>query len=729
MFRARLQGKHLVFITVLMFVLTGLIITAVIRDGRVQAAHDLEQAAKNGAWDEYLRLLQEQEPNPAEKLYSSATEDAEGAPDWQRDTIYLFPTWTHGGDATGQEVHLDWAIAKLLLLQEHYPDSSWKSHALRDLATYYYALGDYTQAEKYAKAVDDVLLLARIALDRGDYQRALQITEQELQGEANPKMELLYAKGRALLGLGEWEEAKKLFTSLPAAAEAMLAPFLEDEQMIRDNVGHWEQIAQLNLERITTLQNSEGTGQIGGRVLLGGVPLAGVRVYLLDNTVPKNWSSSNEVMTMRQVVSNAEGTFQFKHVLPGKYVLGAAVQLAAVEGYTLQEQQEFTVESGQNVTQELRFVEVALLEEPIGRQEVDGEVEFRWQAVEDAAFYKLWVTSVVDQTGSVSTVLRPQVTANSIRINLTEELKKSPFYPSYGYGSEKLNPHLLFGQIYRGGEFAWYITAHDASGRKISASNGYGATVSEEELPLFKIKGEFSPADRLVWAQEYERAIAAYEASLKNNPQDSHALVMLARIHHFGIRRGEAKPAEAAGYYERLLNVDDTPEARKALAEVYAQLKRNQEAYELYQSLLGTPAADWQLHYELAKVEYQLGRPSAALTRLKQTVTMADGEYLRVYPVALSLLLGDVDSALWFAQQVDEGERYLSLLKAYEAAEYTSSPAVEQAIKTGEFVQAGELLTQKPHDLFLQTLLLYLEGNSAVELREQMLPSFSPGLL
>ena len=141
---------------------------------------------------------------------------------------------------------------------------------------------------------------------------------------------------------------------------------------------------------------------------------------------PKSWSSSSEIKTMRQVVSGADGTFRFAHVLPGSYALGAAVELAAIEGYTLQ-QQEFTLAGGRTVTQDLRFVEVAAPEKPLGGQEVDDEVEFRWQAVEGAAYYDLWVTAVVDQGAVVSTVLRPRITTNFIRIDLTEELKKSPF--------------------------------------------------------------------------------------------------------------------------------------------------------------------------------------------------------------------------------------------------------------------------------------------------------------
>ena len=728
MAKTYLKGKHLVLLALLLLLLTGITYAAARRNTHGQAAQKLQQAAQDGQWEEYLRLLQEQESDPAEKLYTSAKEDAAGAPDGLRDTIYLFPTWTYGGEITGQQVRLDLATAKLHLLQKHYPNSSWSSFATLDLANYYYALGDYEQAEKYAQAADNNLLLARIALDRGDYQRALQITGKSLSAEANPDLELLYAQGRALLGLRQWEKAADLFASLPVKAEKMFAGFAEDEQLVHDNAAYWEQIATHNLERIAGLQDSEGMGHISGRVLLGEKPLSGVRVYLVDNTVPKSWSSSSEIKTMRQVVSGADGTFRFAHVLPGSYALGAAVELAAIEGYTLQ-QQEFTLAGGRTVTQDLRFVEVAAPEKPLGGQEVDDEVEFRWQAVEGAAYYNLWVTAVVDQGAVVSTVLRPRITTNFIRIDLTEELKKSPFYPSYGYDGELLNPHLLFGQLYRGGEFAWYITAHDEAGHKINASNGYGAVVGEEALPLFKIKGELSPADRCVWAQEYEQAIASYEADLKDNPYDTHALVMLARIHHFGIRSGEAQPAKAAAYYERLLKVDDTPEARKALAEVYQQLGRCQEAYELYRSLLGTAAADWQLHYELAQVEYQLGQPHAALTRLKHTVSMADGRYVRSYPVVLALVLDDVDSALWFAQQVDEGERYLPLLREYNTVYESFSPAVEQAIKTGEYQQAAALLTQEPHDLFLRALLLYLEGKSPTDVREQLRPQLPAGLL
>ena len=77
---------------------------------------------------------------------------------------------------------------------------------------------------------------------------------------------------------------------------------------------------------------------------------------------------------------------------------------------------------------------------------------------------------------------------------------------------------------------------------------------------------------------------------------------------------------------------------------------------------------------------------------------MADGRYVRSYPVVLALVLDDVDSALWFAQQVDEGERYLPAKSMIQFRVF--SPAVEQAIKTGEYQQAAALLTQEPHDLF-----------------------------
>ena len=72
MAKTYLKGKHLVLLTLLLLLLTGLTYAAARRDTHGQAAQKLQQAAQDGQWEEYLRLLQEQESDPAEKLYTSA---------------------------------------------------------------------------------------------------------------------------------------------------------------------------------------------------------------------------------------------------------------------------------------------------------------------------------------------------------------------------------------------------------------------------------------------------------------------------------------------------------------------------------------------------------------------------------------------------------------------------------------------------------------------------------
>ncbi|MCR3921990.1 MAG: tetratricopeptide repeat protein [Firmicutes bacterium] len=735
MLTIRLKGKYIIMMSVLLLVLAGVIYAS---SSRVAAGQDLQQAEAAGDWERYVQILKEQYPNPedaAEKLYFSAEEDAGGAPDFQRNTIYIFPTWSHWGEPGAQEVQLEWAIEKLLLLREHFPESSWaQTTHLMKLAKNYYALGDYEWAEQYAKETNNVLLLARIYLDNGNYQAALQVTEASLTKQADSSLEIHYAKGRALMGLERWQEAKVLFTELAAKADVIFTQVAgEDKQAERTNVDHWEKIAQHQLERIKTLQHHQGKGQISGNVWLGNEKLAGVRIYLLDQTVYRGWSSSTEVAEMRQVVSAEDGSFHFANVLPGRYALGVAVPILDVEGYTLQEPQEFTLQGGQIIAQDVRFVGIASAQEPLGGKEIDGDAEFRWDAVEGAAYYDVSVTfSSRDKEknhGSYSTVLRPGVTENKLLIDVDEELHKARFYPSYGHSDGKLNPNSVFGMIFPGGEFAWYVTAYNSEGQKINTSNGYGAIVGEDELPIFRIKGEFTAADRLVWDLEYEQAIDVYEEDLQSNPADTHALLMLARIHQFGIRFDEPKLAEAAIYYERLLQEENTPEARKALAGVYEKLNRHQEAYELTQSLLETDVEGWDTHFALAKADVQLGRPKDALMRLEKAVVMEYGQYARAYPVVLSLALGDVESALWFAEQVDGGERYVALLNEYKAAGYTFSLEVRKSIIDGEYRKASQMLTNAVHDQFLQGLLLYLGGEGTEDMQEWISREMEPGLL
>ena len=105
MAKTYLKGKHLVLLTLLLLLLTGLTYAAARRNTHGQAAQKLQQAAQDGQWEEYLRLLQEQESDPAEKLYTLLKMPP--VPPMVRDTIYLFPPDLRR-EITGQQVRRTW---------------------------------------------------------------------------------------------------------------------------------------------------------------------------------------------------------------------------------------------------------------------------------------------------------------------------------------------------------------------------------------------------------------------------------------------------------------------------------------------------------------------------------------------------------------------------------------------------------------------------------------------
>lgn len=735
MLTLRIKGKYIVLAVGLFMILAGILLTTAVRAGTM---HQLAQVNENWDAQEYLRQLAILYPNAedaARELYFSAQADTDGLPERRHD-LFIFPGGTLSTPwSPARDKRLAVAEEKYLLLREQYPQTVWADHALYQLVQLYYHLGHDRLLEEYAlaavresgwQAAGSTQLLARLYLDRGDAQAALELAEESLRRQPRQlSLEMTHLQGRALLALGELERAAGLFAGMPGQAlEVYTAQPGEEGDFILRNAGHWEDVSRRNLERINALQQAGAkTGSVSGRVLLGADGFSGARVYLLDRFGAERHFSTAELDDMRQSVSSADGYFRFDDVIPGRYVLGVAVRIADVQGYTLREQHEFVVAPGQEAKQNLAFTTVAAVREPLGGVSVTDHVEFRWEPVDGAVSYDLLVTPLrrkEKSRGSYGTALRSGITATHVSIDLSEEIKKARFYPSFGHTNNRLSPYSVFGQLYPGGEFAWSVAAFDANGKKISDSTGYGSIFSEPELPLFQISGTLTSADELVWAGAYEEAIAAYEEQLVSSPDDTHALLMLARIHHFGVTVGAEDYEKAAGYYERLIALEDTPEARNALAGVYAGAGRYREAHDVYLTLIGTPAENWGTHYELAKAEYQLGRPLEALTRLKTAVTMEYGQYARTYPVALSLVLGREAQALAFAGQVDEGEHYVDVLSQYVSEGYTVDESFRQAMLRGDYEKAGQLLDTSNQGRFLQALLQYLQSGRPAQANEAL---------
>lgn len=722
----RLKGKHIV--------ISGIMIVALCLTGYAAIARRSPAKAENVAGEpqEYLQYLRSMYPDGddvARELYFSAAGDV----GQEAGMLFILPMMTWSPGVLHSEQDLQRGMEKFQLVLEHYPDSPWAKHSLQGLGSAYFQLGEYDAAEKYLKqsveagdvaAAAATELLARLYLMRGESQKALALVEKSLAAKpvTNP-LEMNRLKGEALMALGEWDKAREVFLALPSLAEALLSRNRDQEaNAVANNL--WEKICTDALRRIDLLEKAAKTCTISGRVLLEGRGLANARVYLVDNPVNSGFSTGY-LEYLPYVVTGEDGKFEFQGLPPGRYALGLGVRLSAIEGYTFGGGLgDIVLAEGDRAEFNLEFVPKARVLSPAGGQVIKGKVEFKWTKVTGAHSYNLVIGPAYrSEDGSISSgtrwALKWGIDGTSVEVDLDAEVEKARLGGLIVHTDEGIDPRSVLGLIHYGGEYVWGVEAYDEKGVRISDSFGFGGTWSGEELPLFAIAGKESlgKADRLLLERRYEEAIEAYEKALLQDPQDKHALLVLARLHGFGIHWEKADPALAARYYARLLELEDTPELRKWLAAMYLQSGENQKAYDTGITVINAGHGDWSTCRDMARAAFRLGRLQEAARLADLALNMENGEHIGAFPVALALVRGDAEKALSYAGRVNGGERYRSLLAAWKESGPAVPRAVLEALPKGEYRHVENLVPGEQGKL-LKGLMLYLEG--APDCRERI---------
>ena len=746
----RVKGKYLVLVVLLLVVFTGAAYAAApkILYSRAQSLESGGQQERSGVYYSLLAKYFSMSDEAVRALFFSAQQDVQGYSNQEESgLIYIFPGGTGMSGLAGKG-DLEGAIAKFKLVLERAPESPWATHALRELGQAYYALGDYNNAVEYLnrsveesgmEAAGSTELLGRIYLEQGENQKTLELVERSLNEKPGfLPQEMMSLKGRALMAQGRWEEARQVFEALPRKAEADNRELVGDEGpgLIR-YVEHWETLARGYLRQLDALQqNSGATGTLTGQVLLAELGLQGARVYLIDKAVNEDYYQGH-TRALQHVVTGQGGEFAFENLAPGRYALGLGIRPEEVKGYTLQQWQgDIVVASGATARRDLRFAPTVKLLSPLAGPALSGRVEFSWIPVPGAASYDLFIGPITRDeqggiTASYTTLLKTGITSSRLNLDLEEEMARNRFSGGIAHNDRGVNPLSILGLLYYGGEYTWGVYANDARGSRISDSSGYGFYMAQKELPLFKVaEAKLSAADKLLLDRKYDEAIAAYRQQLDEKPGDTHALLILARLHQYGSRMETSDPAAAAIYYERLLKVEDTPEVRLALADVYFDAGMDDQAYAMYQSLTGSHMESWRIHYQLGKIEFHNGNLKQALSLMELAVDMEHGLYARAYPVALSLLLGDAERAVALARKVDQGEDYLELLSEYGNMGYPVNSDIMQAVRQGEYERALQLPSLGQHDLFIKGLLIYVtEGSYPGDRLNAVISDMEPGLL
>ncbi|WP_108721958.1 carboxypeptidase-like regulatory domain-containing protein, partial [Paenibacillus ihuae] len=310
-----------------------------------------------------------------------------------------------------------------------------------------------------------------------------------------------------------------------------------------------------------------------------GTPVAGAGIFLRAES--ELYHSVYYDSEPYQIVTDAEGHFQFSGIVPGFYQIQLGLSFEQIDGWTWPVQSDDWIElkAGDAITRNITLQPLLELKSPVNSQVLTGSaVNFSWEAVKGAAYYSL-STTVMDDGGSFSTVVRQQITDNQVTIPVDELYNSGGFSTSgfstgsSGEGWQSVSPSSLLGFANPDSKFSWSIDAYDGQGHVITRSNGY--RLNEEtvgNLPFFYLKSRtLTAADQLVVDKKLEQALGAYRRDYTANPQDAHSLKML--IHLMLAKYSDTKDAgledEAMALLRKLVELRPDVSYAFSLADYY----------------------------------------------------------------------------------------------------------------------------------------------------------------
>lgn len=353
-----------------------------------------------------------------------------------------------------------------------------------------------------------------------------------------------------------------------------------------------------------------------------GTPLAYAGVFLRSRRDVNNSINDSEPY---QTMTDANGQYVIKGVLPGVYQIHIGLNLDQISGWTWPGPYDdwIDVKGQQHITRNIVFQRLLELRSPVNNEVVkDKEITFEWEPVPGAAYYDINLGVQFDG-GSSGAFLKSGIRGSMLQVPAEELYQLSGGIVSSSAGNEKLQivPISLLEFSNPEAQLNWSVEAFDVKGNMITRSDGYrlGAALTGK-LPFFYLKDRsLTQADRTLLAGDLDTALSQYQEDYKRNPLDTHSLHMIIRVLEglnslSGIdNQDQAKEQsvrleqEEQKYLKQMVSLYPTSESYAKIAG-YEFKQANWNAYNEYYSL-------WEKTNDMRDTSYMTGIHGVALMK------------------------------------------------------------------------------------------------------------------
>ena len=376
--------------------------------------------------------------------------------------------------------------------------------------------------------------------------------------------------------------------------------------------------------------------------------------------------------------TDEQGDFQIGGVPTGDYQIFLGVDVDQISGYTWTNAagEWYSVTDDQQL--DITLQPLISTNSPVNYQEITSdEITFDWDAVDDAAYYKIGF-GIEYAGGGVASVSNRKIEDDEVTISITDLYHKqiAIAHQQNEEGEMEVVPESILGFANPTTDFYWYVEAYSKNNQLLSTSKGYRLTEeSMDSLPFFSLKQrKLTEADQLLLDGEIEKALENYKTVLEDNPKDTHALRMVALLLENGNRDYKQGRQEAIPYL-------------KSLAEL-----TNQHHYWERLALNAFEEGDWDSYFKYYNNQLEsLGDvPSDYSTYMYSLALMKNGEIEQ----AKGMLQKLVES--------DDSHRFMPAL------------ATLQLYQTNSFEQAKQIARKYP-ELSYQSQTSWYERLSRIE--------------